>query len=70
MAIVDYTAILGKRVKVKLTFIDVFVFGVVIGFVKFADGYERFSSPNEILFLEDGCDEPDYVCFDDLEIIS
>lgn len=75
MAIVDYTAILGKRVKLTLSYPgNVFppynVFGVIVGFVKCANGYEHFSNSNEILFLEDGFDEPDFVCFDDFELIS
>lgn len=75
MAIVDYNALLGKRVKLTLTYPnDIFppydVFGVFVGFVNFADGYERFSNPNEILFLEDGYDEPDFVNFDHLELIG
>lgn len=75
MANVDYTAILGKRVKLTLTHPDdVFppyhVFGVVVGFVNYANGYERFANSNEILFLEDGYDEPDYVYFSDLELID
>lgn len=75
MAIVDYTAILGKRVKLTLTYPnDIFppcdVFGVFVGFVNCAEGYERFSKPNEILFLEDGADEPDFLVFDHLELIG
>lgn len=75
MAIVDYNAILGKRVKLTLTYPgDIFpphdVFGVFVGLMNYADGYERFSNPNQILFLEDGFDEPDLVYFDHLELIG
>ena len=75
MANFDYTPFLGKRVKLTLTYPDdIFppydVFGVFVGFVNYADGYERFSNPNEILFLEDGYDEPDFLNFDEMELID
>lgn len=75
MANFDYTPFLGKRVKLTLTYPDdIFppydVFGVFVGFVNYVDGYERFSNPNEILFLEDGYDEPDFLNFDEMELID
>lgn len=74
MAIVDYTAILGKRVKLTLqskfpNLGDLVVNGVCVGFVVTADNYSKFKT-DEILFLEDGFDEPDFVNFDHLELIS
>lgn len=75
MAILDYTSILGKRVKITLSYPnDVLppynVFGVIVGFVDFASGYEHFSCPNEVLFLQDGFDEPNFVVFSSLELIN
>lgn len=74
MAVVDYTLILGKRVKLTLksrlpNLGDLSVIGVCVGFVVTADNYPQFKT-DEILFLEDGFDEPDYVCFDYLELID
>lgn len=76
MAVVDYTAILGKRVKLTLrpkfdlpNFGDLVVTGVCVGFVVTADNYPQFKT-DEILFLEDGFDEPDFTHFDVLELIS
>lgn len=70
MAIVDYNAVLGKRVK--LTSYNSFygsVLGYCVGFVVIAPNFERFST-SEILFLEDGFDEPDFVNFDRMELID
>lgn len=74
MAIVDYTAILGKRVKLTLqskfpNLGDLVVSGVCVGFVVTADNYPQFKT-DEIFFLEDGFDEPDFVSFDCLELIG
>lgn len=74
MAIVDYTAILGKRVKLTLqskfpNLGDLVVSGVCVGFVVTADNYPQFKT-DEILFLEDGFDEPDFLRFDVLELIG
>lgn len=74
MAIVDYTAILGKRVKLTLqskfpNLGDLVLNGVCVGFVVTADNYSQFKT-DEILFLEDGFDEPDFVNFDHLELIG
>lgn len=73
MAVVDYTSILGKRVKLILqskfpNLGDLVVTGVCVGFVVTADNYPQFKT-DEILFLEDGFDEPDFVHFDYLEAI-
>lgn len=75
MAVVDYTSILGKRVKLILqskfdlpNLGDLVVTGVCVGFVVTADNYPQFKT-DEILFLEDGFDEPDFVSFDHLETI-
>lgn len=65
MANFDYTPFLGKRVK--LTFYNSFygsVFGYCVGFVVTSPNFEKFST-NEILFLQDGFDEPDFVNFVD-----
>lgn len=75
MAVVDYNAILGKRVKLTLqskfpNLGDLVVSGVCVGFVVTAQNFPNFSNDNEILFLEDGFDEPEYVCFDHLELID
>lgn len=75
MAIVDYNAILGKRVKLTLksTFdfpnFDLVVMGVCVGFIFVAPNYPQFKT-DKILFLEDGFDEPDFVYFDHLELIG
>lgn len=37
--------------------------------VKYAECYEHIPT-NEVLFLEDGEDEPDFVVFDCLEVIG
>lgn len=74
MAILDYNSILGKRVKLTLkskfpNVGDLVLNGVFLGFVVTADNYPQFKT-DEILFLEDGYDELDFVCFDCLEVID
>lgn len=76
MANVDYTVILGKRVKLTLkptfdfpNFGDLVVTGVCVGFVVTAPNYPQFKT-DEILFLEDGFNEPDFFNFNHLELIG
>ncbi|MPX38538.1 hypothetical protein C0120_08545, partial [Moraxella catarrhalis] len=64
-----------KRVRVTRTFASDFipplvVSGVVVGFVQYAKGYEHFACMNEVLLLQDGFDEPDFIVFDDLSVIG
>ena len=75
MANLDYNVFLGKRVRVIRSYPDniipsVDLRGLFLGFVKYAEGYEFYSCPNEILFLQDGFEEPDFICFDFLELID
>lgn len=74
MSIVDYSSILGKRVKVTQSFEteegDYLVStGFLVGYVTISPSFTKFSNPNEILFLEDGFEEPDYITFDCLEVL-
>lgn len=71
MAVLDYTAFLGKRVKIAQIFDDECLIstGVLVGFVKVSQDFPRFNT-DEILFLQDGFDEPDYISFDELEILQ
>lgn len=75
MAIVDYTSILGKRVKItqrsNIDGIDDLVStGVFVGYNTIFPTFAKFFDVNEILFLEDGFDKPDFVHFDELELIG
>lgn len=72
MAIVDYTSILGKRVNVIRVFPDEIIklTGVFLGYQVIAPAYSDSMNPNEILFLEDGYKDPDWIFFDDLEVIG
>lgn len=74
MANLDYKAILGKRLRLTLDFPnaeDAIVTGVCVGYVVIDQNFShKFKS--EILFLEDGFDEADFVScdFDRLEVID
>lgn len=74
MAIDDFTSFLGKRVRLTFNYptdeIPPYLAnGVIVGFVKYAECYEH-TPTNEVFFLEDGEDEPDFVHFDVLELIG
>lgn len=69
----DNHALLGKRLRLTLDFPNaknVIVTGVCVGYIVTVPDFRRFQ--NEILFLEDGYDEPDFICFDfdRMEVIS
>lgn len=65
MAIQDCTRFLGKRVR--YTFFDDFegrfvsFTGRVLSMIVYAEGYQPEDGHSEVLFLEDGYDEPDYI---------
>lgn len=74
MAVLDYKSILGKRVKITQRSTvngieDLVSTGVLVGYTIIFPTFANLSDPNEILFLEDGYDEPDFIHFDDLELI-
>lgn len=65
MTALDYNALLGKRVEITQfshVFDDVTVEGIFLGYHVIHSSVNHDS--NEILFLEDGFDEPDWVHFD------
>lgn len=72
MANFDYNALLGKRVRLTCTFPNATVkpTGVFLGYQVIAPAYSDSMNPNEILFLEDGYKDPDWIVFDDLEVIG
>lgn len=74
MTVIDYNAILGKRVKLTLlggeVCEDIEVTGRCIGFPVLLPQYSyAHDLDRKILFLEDGWDEADFIYFDHLELI-
>lgn len=72
MANFDYNALLGKRVNVIRFFPDEIIklTGVFLGYQVIAPAYSDSMNPNNILFLEDGFKDPDWIVFDELEVIG
>ena len=72
MAVQDFTKLLGKRVTFDLDWSLVYpslgevqtVNGVIVAYLKYAKDYEPSNGITDVLFLEDGHDEPDFISSD------
>lgn len=66
----DYKSLLGKRLRFTFFLSDELIIttGRCLGYHVTHPDFKHFS--NQILFLEDDFDEPDWICFEDFESIE